>query len=130
MRFIATLAACLALDTAAASITTDFSDLWYDPDEEGWGVTLTQQNDIIFVTLYVYGPDFGLLASTHPFLAPGVTDPAANDARGPSASTSPQRLVLTAPAPGRHYVAVSRAKVGGVGTGSFGAFVLALDEAR
>jgi hypothetical protein len=34
------------------------------------------------------------------------------------------------PAPGRHYLVVSRAKVGGVGTGDFGSFVLTLDEVR
>jgi len=79
--------------------------------------------------LYVYRSDYTLLASTHPFAAPGVTDPAANDARGPSTATAPQTLTLGAPAPGRYYVAVSRAKVGPLpGSGDFGAFVLTLDE--
>ena len=79
--------------------------------------------------LYVYGPDYALLASTHPFAAPGVTDPVANDGRAGSTASAPQVLSLAAPAAGRYYVAVSRAKVGFLpSSGDFGAFVLTLDE--
>jgi subtilisin family serine protease len=78
--------------------------------------------------LYLYRSDYTLLASTHPFAAEGVTDPVANDARGPSTASAPQRLTLAAPAAGRYYVVVSRAKVGGTSSGDFGAFMLALDE--
>ena len=81
--------------------------------------------------LYLYDDEYALLASTHPFAVPGtVTDIATNDARGPSTAAAPQVLTLAAPAAGRYYVAVSRAKVGALlgGTGDFGAFVLTLDE--
>ncbi len=80
--------------------------------------------------LYVYGPDFRLVASTHPFLAPGVTDTTANDARGPSTQAAPSRAELSAPAATRYYVVVNRARVGTVDAinGDFGAFVLTLDE--
>ncbi|MGH7540471.1 MAG: S8 family serine peptidase, partial [Gemmatimonadota bacterium] len=79
--------------------------------------------------LYLYDAAYSLVASTHPFAAPGVTDVAANDGRGPSTAAAPQVLILRAPAPGRHYVAVSRAKVGPLpGGGDFGAFTLTLDE--
>lgn len=55
MRFLAAVVTCLAtLGAHATTPTTDFSDLWFNPDEEGWGVTITQQNQILFVTLYVY----------------------------------------------------------------------------
>ena len=57
MRTIAALLACISLSTLAATPTTDFSDLWFNPAEEGWGVTLSQQNDILFITMFVYGPD-------------------------------------------------------------------------
>jgi hypothetical protein len=77
--------------------------------------------------LYVYGPAHDLLASTHPFSAPGVTDLASNAARGPSTRAAPQRLVVHSPPAGRLYLVVSRAKVGGTSTGDFGAFALALD---
>jgi uncharacterized repeat protein (TIGR01451 family) len=78
--------------------------------------------------LYLYGADHALVASSHPFAAPGVTDAVANDARGPSTPSAPQVLTLTSPAPGRYYVAVSRAKIGGTTSGDFGSFVLTLDE--
>jgi len=28
--------------------------LWWNPDESGWGATLTQQYDVIFVTMFTY----------------------------------------------------------------------------
>ena len=78
--------------------------------------------------LYVYDEDYALLASTHPFAADGVTDILANQSRGPSTAAAAQQLALASPEAGRYYVAVSRAKVGALGTGDFGAFVLTLDE--
>ena len=77
--------------------------------------------------LYLFDAAFNLVASTHPFAAPGVTDKQANDARLPSTAASPQTLTLDSPAAGRYYLAVSRARVGGTSTGDRGAFVLALD---
>jgi hypothetical protein len=46
---------CAAL--AATPFSTDASDLWWNPDESGWGINLVQQGNIIFATLYVYGAD-------------------------------------------------------------------------
>jgi hypothetical protein len=83
--------------------------------------------------LYVYDAGFDLIASTHPFAADGVTDTAANDARGPSTAAAPARLVLTSPAGGRYYVALSRAKVGRnyiTASGDMGSATLRLDEIR
>jgi subtilisin family serine protease len=83
--------------------------------------------------LYLYEADLDLEATTHPFLPPGfsgVTDMAANNARGPSTEASPQVLMIANPSAGRHYLAISRAKVGGAGVGDFGSFVLTLDEVR
>jgi hypothetical protein len=81
--------------------------------------------------VYLYDAQYDLVASTHPFL-PGrvATDPVANDQRGPSTAAAPQVLTVANPTAGRHYLAVSRAKIGGVGTGDFGSFVLTLDEIR
>jgi hypothetical protein len=45
---------------SATSYSADYTDLWYfDPaeGESGWGVNLIQQNEILFVTLFVYGTD-------------------------------------------------------------------------
>ena len=81
--------------------------------------------------LYLYGPSYELLASTHPFAAPGVTDAVANAGRGASSEAAPQRLVVMAPSAGRHYLVVSRAKLDLLpASGDFGAFVLTLDEVR
>lgn len=46
-----------ALPAAAASNSVDYTDLWYNPAESGWGLNLIQQNNIIFATLFVYGAD-------------------------------------------------------------------------
>ena len=39
------------------SLTFNVQDLWYDIDEQGWGLNLTQHGDTMFATLFVYGPD-------------------------------------------------------------------------
>lgn len=36
---------------------TDFSDLWWEPAESGWGTNIAHQGDTIFMTLFVYGAD-------------------------------------------------------------------------
>ena len=51
--------------------------------------------------LYVYDAAFDLIAHTHPFVTDGVTDVAANDARGPTTQASPGVLTLSTPAGGR-----------------------------
>ena len=53
--FIAALG--LSLPASATTFGTDFTDLWWNPNESGWGVNLIQQYDVIFATLFVYGPD-------------------------------------------------------------------------
>ena len=80
--------------------------------------------------LYLYDAGYGLIAHTHPFLTDGVTDVNANNARGPTTQASPGTLALSAPAGGRYYIVVSRAKVGGTSAGDFGSFVLTLDEVK
>jgi C-terminal processing protease CtpA/Prc len=37
--------------------TTEITGLWWNANESGWGVTLTQQYDIIFATLFTYNDD-------------------------------------------------------------------------
>ena len=34
--------------------TNNYQDLWWNPNESGWGVNLTHQSDIIFATLFTY----------------------------------------------------------------------------
>lgn len=42
---------------ALSTVTTDFTDLWYIPSESGWGINIIQQEDTLFATLFVYGPN-------------------------------------------------------------------------
>ena len=59
LRKLAALAACLgfALPASANSFGTDYTDLWWNPAESGWGINLIQQYEVIFATMFVYGPD-------------------------------------------------------------------------
>ncbi len=43
--------------TAANTWGTDYSDLWWNSAESGWGANIAHQGDTIFMTLFVYGPD-------------------------------------------------------------------------
>jgi hypothetical protein len=58
-RFLCTIALALgfALPASATTFSVDYTDLWYNPAEDGWGINLIQQNNIIFATLFVYGSD-------------------------------------------------------------------------
>ena len=38
-------------------LATNFQDLWWNPDESGWGLNLTHQGDTVFATLFTYGAD-------------------------------------------------------------------------
>jgi hypothetical protein len=49
--------AMLAPGAARAASTTNFSDQWWVEAESGWGASVLQQADIIFVDLFVYGAD-------------------------------------------------------------------------
>lgn len=56
-KFVVALLACAASFAQANTITTDFSDLWWNPNESGWGVNVIQQEDVLFATLFVYAAD-------------------------------------------------------------------------
>ncbi len=65
---VAALMPCQSL--AANTWGTDFSDLWWNPGESGWGANFAHQGDVIFVTLFVYGE--GDRAKW--YVGPAVTD--------------------------------------------------------
>jgi len=51
---------CLALLLAVFALPAsaiDYSDMWYLPAESGWGVNFTQNENVIFMTFFLYGPD-------------------------------------------------------------------------
>lgn len=41
--------------TASRADADNYSDLWWNPSEAGWGLTLSHQGDVIFVLWYTYG---------------------------------------------------------------------------
>jgi hypothetical protein len=63
MRALRVLAAFSALvdfsftGAARASSGTNFSDQWWNPNESGWGASVLQQADVLFIDVFVYGPD-------------------------------------------------------------------------
>jgi hypothetical protein len=50
------VALLVASSPRASTLMTNYSDLWWKPAESGWGVTITQQADLMYATFYVYGP--------------------------------------------------------------------------
>jgi len=46
--------AAFTLPAGATTFTTDASDLWFNPSEQGWGMNVIQQDDTLFITLFVY----------------------------------------------------------------------------
>ncbi|MGE5170306.1 MAG: hypothetical protein ACM3JC_08035 [Rudaea sp.] len=54
---LAVLATGVLATSAHASSGTNFSDQWWNPNESGWGASISQQADVMYVELYVYGPD-------------------------------------------------------------------------
>ena len=41
---------------SGAAPTVDYTDLWWNPSESGWGLAVTQQFRVMFLAWYVYGP--------------------------------------------------------------------------
>src|SRR5436190_23144345 len=54
---LATATLCAFTAPTHASLGTNFTDQWWNPDEPGWGASVLQQYDTLFVDLFVYGPD-------------------------------------------------------------------------
>jgi len=54
---VAALLGCTALTVNPARAANDYTDTWWSTAEPGWGVNLSQQNNTIYVTFYVYGLD-------------------------------------------------------------------------
>ena len=56
MRILAgALLGLLANFAFANTLTTDYTDLWWNPNESGWGANIAHQTDTMVVTLFVYG---------------------------------------------------------------------------
>ena len=52
---IGSVVLCVAgIVNAATTKTPDYSELWWNASENGWGASVTLQDDIVFLVLYVY----------------------------------------------------------------------------
>jgi hypothetical protein len=52
------LASLLAVAGAASALRpVDYADIWWNPNEPGWGLQIANQGDLLFLTFYVYGSD-------------------------------------------------------------------------
>ena len=51
------LGVAFAMPARATTYSIDFSDIWWNAAESGWGINVIQRSDIIFATLFVYGQD-------------------------------------------------------------------------
>jgi hypothetical protein len=57
MSFLRRLAALLLVSFALVrpAAAVDYTDIWWNPSEGGWGVNLVQSNQFIFATFFIYG---------------------------------------------------------------------------
>lgn len=42
---------------SSMSYASFWSDLWFNPNESGWGINIAHQETVLFATLFVYGAD-------------------------------------------------------------------------
>jgi hypothetical protein len=56
-RIAAWSALLIALAQGQAGYASQFTDLWWKPDESGWGVSVVQQQETAFAIVFAYGPD-------------------------------------------------------------------------
>ncbi len=55
--FLARVALVAAFLLPGAARATDFTDLWWVPQESGWGANVVQSDAFMFVTFFIYGAD-------------------------------------------------------------------------
>lgn len=49
--------AALLIVLALPARATEYTDLWWNPAESGWGLTVTHQNNVVFLAFFVFGAD-------------------------------------------------------------------------
>ena len=47
----------LLLTASAQAAATDYTDIWFNPAEAGWGVNVVQSDTFMFLTFFIYGAD-------------------------------------------------------------------------
>ena len=80
------------IDLAAAAIPSNYTALWWNFDESGWGINFTHQGDIVFGTLFTYdlsGNPMWLVMSDGERQSPGVFSGALYRTTGPAFDANP-----------------------------------------
>jgi hypothetical protein len=70
---------------------TDYSGLWMNANESGWGIALTRQSDVTFATIYTYdsnGNPKWYIASSCPMVGSGCSGPLYSVTGGSPLTTS------------------------------------------
>lgn len=44
-----------ALTMSTAAQANNYQDLWWNPNESGWGINISHQGDVMFATWFIYG---------------------------------------------------------------------------
>jgi hypothetical protein len=58
LRFFSAFAVATLVALASPAIrAADYTDLWWNPAESGWGVNLVQTDNFMFLTFFIYGQD-------------------------------------------------------------------------
>lgn len=47
----------MAVTLTPVASATDFTDIWFIPQESGWGVNIVQSDSFLFATFFIYGQD-------------------------------------------------------------------------
>ncbi|HWZ70295.1 MAG TPA: hypothetical protein VN326_02300 [Casimicrobiaceae bacterium] len=81
--------AVLLLAAASRAGAVDFTDIWYNPAENGWGVNVVQGNAFIFLTFFIYGAD-----GKPTWFTAQVTQDASGNFNGPLYATTGTYYIL------------------------------------
>ena len=90
---------CLPTNDSRAS-STNYQDLWWNPNESGWGVNITHQDNTLFATLFTYdsaGRDVWLVLSAGARQADGSYSGELYRTSGPTFNSAPFTGVTAAP---------------------------------
>ena len=44
-----------SLAFAGSALANNYQDLWWNPNESGWGINISHQGDVMFATWFIYG---------------------------------------------------------------------------
>ena len=82
----------LTVSQGGAPLATNYTAMWWNPAESGWGVNVTHEGDRLFITLFTYAPDgrdLWLVGSDLPRQPDGSYTGEIHRATGPAFNASP-----------------------------------------